>query len=145
MWLTYEFSFNNKLTLSSFSPCAGSVFLPPCCNIAGGTVGYPALPGLICLSVCLSVRGWVRAKRGIWSKRVFMRTNGNFSFSVRWRNDTIIHKFLLAKKVLNIFEKQSWLYGCRSIQLSPTGLTPRRNWKAWLAGQPIQICEQKSC
>jgi hypothetical protein len=26
--------------------------------------------------------GWVRAKRGIWSKRVFMRTNGNFSFSV---------------------------------------------------------------
>ncbi len=33
----------------------------------------------------------VRAKRGIWSKRVFMRTNGNFSFSVRWRNTTIIH------------------------------------------------------
>ena len=66
----------------------------------------------LCPSFCLSVR----AKRGIWSKRVFMRTNGNFSFSVCWRNDTIIHYFLLAKKVLDIFEKLLWLYGCRSIQ-----------------------------
>ena len=41
----------------------------------------------VSLSVCLSVR----AKRGIWSKRVFMRMNGNFSFSVGWRNTTIIH------------------------------------------------------
>jgi hypothetical protein len=41
----------------------------------------------LCLSFCPSVR----AKRGIWSKRVFMRTNSNFSFSVRLRNTTIIH------------------------------------------------------
>ncbi len=41
----------------------------------------------LCPSFCLSVR----AKRGIWSKRVFMRTNGNFSFSGGWRNTTIIH------------------------------------------------------
>ncbi len=34
-------------------------------------------------SVSHSVCPSVRAKRGIWSKRVFMRTNGNFSFSVR--------------------------------------------------------------
>ncbi len=42
--------------------------------------GYPAQPGLIRSSVCHSVCGWVRAKRGIWSKGVFMRTKGNFSF-----------------------------------------------------------------
>jgi hypothetical protein len=36
------------------------------------------------MSVCLSIR----AKRRIWSKRVFMRTNCNFSFGVRWRNST---------------------------------------------------------
>ncbi len=30
----------------------------------------------ICLSVSHSVHPWVRAKRGIWSKRVFMRTTG---------------------------------------------------------------------
>jgi hypothetical protein len=48
----------------------------------GGTVVYPAQPGLICSSICDSVCGGVRAKRGIWSKRVFMRMNGNFSFSV---------------------------------------------------------------
>ncbi len=42
---------------------------------------------VLCLSFCLSVR----AKRGIRSKRVFMRTNVKFSFSVRWRNTTIIH------------------------------------------------------
>ncbi len=53
--------------------------------------GYPAQPGLTRSSLCNSVCLWVRAKRGIWSKRVFMRTNGNFSFSVRWRNTTIIH------------------------------------------------------
>ncbi len=46
--------------------------------------------GCICSSVCHSVCLWVRAKRGIWSKRMFMRTNGNFSFSMGWRNTTII-------------------------------------------------------
>ncbi len=51
-------------------------------SIPGGAVGYPAQPGLIRFSVCNSVCLSVRAKRGIWSKRVFMRTNGNFSFSV---------------------------------------------------------------
>jgi hypothetical protein len=56
---------NKKLTQqhnwkkSSSSPRAASVF------------------GL-CLSFCLSVR----AKRGIWSKKVFMSANSNFSFSV---------------------------------------------------------------
>jgi hypothetical protein len=45
--------------------------------------GYPAQPGLICFSVRHSVHPSVRAKRGIWSKRVFMRTSGNFSFSIR--------------------------------------------------------------
>ncbi len=50
--------------------------------------GYPAQSGLICSSICNSVCSWVRAKRGVQSKRVFMRT---FSFSVRWRNTTIIH------------------------------------------------------
>ncbi len=53
--------------------------------------GYPAQPGLICSSVRHSVHPSVRAQRGIWSKRVFRRMNGNFSFSVRWRNTTIIH------------------------------------------------------
>ncbi len=56
-------------------------------------------------SVRHSVCGWVRAKRGIWSKRVWIRKIGNFSFSVRWRNSTIIYYFLLAQKVLDIFEK----------------------------------------
>ncbi len=42
-------------------------------------------------SVCRSVYQSVRAKRGIWSKRVFMRMNSNFSFNVCWRNTTIIH------------------------------------------------------
>ncbi len=62
----------------------------------GGTIGYPAQPGLICFSVCNSVHPSVRAKRGIWSKRVFYRKIGSLSFSVRWRNTTIIHYFLLA-------------------------------------------------
>ncbi len=90
-------------------------------------------------SVYHSVHGRVRAQRGIWSKRVFMRTNGSFSFSVHWRNTTIIHYILLAKKALDIFEKWSWLYGCRSIQSSPTGLTPWRNSKDQLTSQPIKI------
>ncbi len=34
----------------------------------------------ICSSVCHFVSLSVRAKRGIWSKRVFMRTKGNFTF-----------------------------------------------------------------
>jgi hypothetical protein len=38
-------------------------------------------------SFCLCVR----AKRGIWSKRVLIRKIGIFSFSVHWRNSTIIH------------------------------------------------------
>ncbi len=37
----------------------------------------------ICSSVCHSVRPSVRAEKGIQSKSVFMRTNGNFSFSMR--------------------------------------------------------------
>ncbi len=64
-------------------------------NKPGGTIGYPAQPGLtwrnrrlpsptkinlfLHLSFCLCVR----AKRGIWSKRVLIRKIGNFSFSVR--------------------------------------------------------------
>ncbi len=47
----------------------------------GGTVGYPAQPELIHSSVSHSVCLSVRAKSGIWSKRVFMRTKGNFSFA----------------------------------------------------------------
>ncbi len=39
------------------------------------------------LSFCLSVR----AKRGIWSKRVLIKKIGIFSSSVRWRNSMIIH------------------------------------------------------
>ncbi len=73
-----------------------------------------------------------------------MWTNPNFSFSVRWRNNMIIHWFLLVKKALNIFEKWVWLWGCRSIQLSPIRLTPRRNSKDWLASQPIQICYKRT-
>ncbi len=70
----------------------------------GGTVGYPAQPGITwrnrrlpsptrinLVSVRPSFCPSVRAKKGIWSKRVFMRTNGNFSFSLCWRNTTIIH------------------------------------------------------
>ncbi len=45
--------------------------------------GYPAQPGLIRSSVHHSVHPSVRAKRGIWSKRVFKGTNGDFSFHVR--------------------------------------------------------------
>ncbi len=63
----------------------------------------------LCLWFCL----WVRAKRGIKSKRVFYRKIGNLSFSVHWRNTMIIHYFLLAKKFFDIFEKQSLLKGCR--------------------------------
>ncbi len=44
------------------------------------------------------------------SKRVLIRKIGNFSSSVRLRNTTIIHGFLLAKKVLDIFEEQSHMY-----------------------------------
>ncbi len=40
----------------------------------------PTCSKCICSSVCHSVRLSVRAKREIWSKRVFMRTKGNFSF-----------------------------------------------------------------
>jgi hypothetical protein len=39
-----------------------------------------------------------------------------YLFGMRWRNTTIIHYFLLAQKVFDIFEKWLWLYGCRSIQ-----------------------------
>ncbi len=42
--------------------------------------GYPAQPGLICFSVHHSVCQSVRAKRGIWSKRVSTRTKGKFSY-----------------------------------------------------------------
>ncbi len=63
-------------------------------------------------SFCLSVR----AKRGVWSKRVLWERTVIFLFGMCWRNTMIIHYSLLAKKVLNIFEKWSWLYGCRSIQ-----------------------------
>jgi hypothetical protein len=42
---------------------------------------------------------------------VLIRKNGNFSYSVHWRNNTIIHDFLLASKVLDIFEKRSQLKG----------------------------------
>ncbi len=76
----------------------------------------PAHAQRVYLFLCLSFWLSVRAKRGIWSKRVFMRMIGNLSFSVRWRNTMIIHLFLLAKKVLDIFEKRLWLEGCRSIQ-----------------------------
>ncbi len=38
----------------------------------------PTRSECICLSVCNSVHPSVRAKRGIWSKRVLMRTNGDF-------------------------------------------------------------------
>ncbi len=77
----------------------------------------------LCPSFCL----WVRAKRGIWSKRVLIRKIGNFSFSMRWRNTTIIHYFLLAQKIsiflrndcdckaveaLDCFEKLLWLKCC---------------------------------
>jgi hypothetical protein len=43
----------------------------------------PTRSGCICFSVRHSVCLSVRAKRGIWSKRVFTRKIGNFSFSVR--------------------------------------------------------------
>jgi hypothetical protein len=42
----------------------------------------PTCSKCICFSICNSVCLSVMAKRGIWSKRVLMRTNGNFSFCV---------------------------------------------------------------
>jgi hypothetical protein len=42
----------------------------------------PAHAQQVYLFLHLSFYLSVRAKRGIWSKRVFMRTNGNYSFSV---------------------------------------------------------------
>jgi hypothetical protein len=60
-------------------------------------------PTRINLSLYPSFHLSVRAKRGIWSKRVLIRKIGNFCFSVHWRNTTIIHFFLLGQKVLNIF------------------------------------------
>ncbi len=76
------------------------------------------------LFLCLSFCPWGRAKRGIWSKRVLIRKSGNFSFSVRWRNNTIIYFFLLDRIFLrnncdckavegpDIFEKLLWLWRC---------------------------------
>jgi hypothetical protein len=44
------------------------------------------------------------------SKKVLIRKIGNFSSSTHQRNTTIIHGFLLEKKVLNIFEERSGMY-----------------------------------
>ncbi len=76
----------------------------------------------LCQSFCL----FVRAKRGIWSKRVLIRMIGNFlsaciegilplftnfylhrNFSIFLRNN---HDCKTVE-ALDIFEKQSWLYG----------------------------------
>jgi hypothetical protein len=55
---------------------------------------YSFLCNSVPLQFCLSVR----ANRGMWSKRVLIRKIGNFSFSVRRRNTTIIHDFYLHRK-----------------------------------------------
>ncbi len=83
--------FNENLCTWEFIDTDGrdGNFLP------GGTVGYPGQPGLIWrkrrlpspsrinLFLCLSFCPSIRAKRGIWSKRVLIKKIGNFSFSVR--------------------------------------------------------------
>jgi hypothetical protein len=45
----------------------------------GGLPSPTRINLFLCLSFHLSVH---KAKGGIWSKRVFMRTNGNFSFGM---------------------------------------------------------------
>ncbi len=79
------------------------------------------------LSLCLWFCPSVRAKRGIWSKRVLIRKIVFFSFSVGWRNTMTLINFYFHRKFLiflrndrdckavgapDIFEKLSWLYGC---------------------------------
>ncbi len=80
----------------------------------------------------------IRANRGIWSKRVFIRKIGNFSFSVRWRITMIIHDFLLAQKVLNIFLETNvtvrlWklLIFWETIVIVPRLLLSERTWYFW--------------
>ncbi len=51
----------------------------------------PAHTQRVYSSLCPSFHLSVRAKRGIWSKRVLMRKIGNFSFGMHWRNTMIIH------------------------------------------------------
>ncbi len=99
-------------TLSTSVCKTKNYFLPETKNWHNSTTGKnvpPAHAQQVYLSLHQSFRPSVRAKRGIWSKRVLIRKIGNFSISVHWRNTTIIHLFLLAQKDLDIFAKQSWL------------------------------------
>ncbi len=73
----------NQWWIYSLRACSSCVYFPP--EPKTDTTAQlekkfpqPTRSKCICFSVCDSVRGWVRAKRGIWSKRVFMRMNGNF-------------------------------------------------------------------
>ncbi len=71
VWIFFQLQIDSWFLQSTHSKCIRfslclSVWLSVCLSVN--------------LSVYLSVCGWVRAKREIWSKRVFMRTNGNFSF-----------------------------------------------------------------
>ena len=110
MWITYGFlSTTNRLLVPPAH--AKQVYL------------------FLCPSVCPSVR----AKRGIWSKRVFIRTNSNFSFSVHWRNTTIIliRKFLIFLR--NDRDcKAVDLYNARRRYAVIESLDPMRNI-SWLA------------
>ncbi len=56
----------------------------------------PAHAQGVYLFLCLSFCPWVRAKRGIWSKRVLIRKTGTISNIIRWRNTTIIHDLVPA-------------------------------------------------
>jgi hypothetical protein len=82
---------------------------PPSHNSTTGKKVPPAHAQQVYSFLRNSVCGWVRAKRGKRSKRVLIRKISNFSFSMHWRNTTVIHYFLLAQKDLDIFEKWSWL------------------------------------
>ncbi len=73
-------------------------------NSTTGKKVPPAHAQQVYSSLCHSVCGWVRAKRGIWRKkclweqkckRVFTRKIGNFSISVLWENTT---NFYLTRK-----------------------------------------------
>ncbi len=80
--------------------------------------GYPAQWGLICSSVCLSVCGWVRAKSGIWSKRAFMRMNGNFFSACVEGILQLFTNFYLHRKLL-IFLRND--HDCKAVDPYNTG------------------------
>ncbi len=90
----------------------------------------PMCSKCICSSVSHSVHGWVRAKRGIWRKRVFMRTKVIFllaciegilwlftnfylqrKFLIFWETIVTVRQYILTHRL-----RRQNSHRCRSIQ-----------------------------